>query len=221
MTREEVINAFRESATQEFYSIPNEDEIEYEFSASFLRKMEKLIKEAQYNFTHSVSLGKRNLFVLVAVITIFLCSIMSVSATRDAAVKFFLQMFDDFAEIVFVGEKTYHIEYEFSFFEIPQGFSETNYVSADEYREIQYQNDETGELIIFSQGITGAMQGSYDTEHGKISNVEVNGMVVSIYEKYTEDICIATWECDGYLLEIVYYGECSQEKLIELISLVR
>ena len=52
MTRTEVLNAFREVASEEFACIPDEENIIYEFSEGFNRKMAKLIKKTENNTKH-------------------------------------------------------------------------------------------------------------------------------------------------------------------------
>ena len=92
MTKTEVLNAFREVASEEFIHIPNEEDIEYEFSEKFNKKMKKLLRKAEHKDIHRSAKISKKIIAVAAAIVIILAGLMSVSAIREPVVNFVLEM---------------------------------------------------------------------------------------------------------------------------------
>lgn len=218
MTREELFNAFREVASEEFAHIPNEDDIEYEFSERFNKKMDKLFKKIERNCTYpTIKPSKRILTVIAAILIIFAC-LMSVSAIREPIVNFVLGFFEDHIDFGFSGDVSEEIEYEYSLSEIPEGFELTvnNNEGGTVYTE--YTNIKTGDIIILTQSITDSGDISVDKEHGTITKEFIDGMDVYIYEYNSNNYINAIMIKENYSVMIVYYGDIEKEEFIDLVK---
>ncbi len=76
MTRTEVLNAFREVASEEFANIPNEEDIEYEFSERFNKKMEKLLNKAEHNGIYGSAGLSKSILAIAAAFAIILTAVV-------------------------------------------------------------------------------------------------------------------------------------------------
>ena len=218
MTREELFNAFRQVASEEFAHIPNEEDIEYEFSERFNKKMDKLFKKIERNCTYpTVSLSKRILTIAAAILIIF-AGLMSVSAIREPIVNFVLEFFEEHIDFGFSGDISQEIEYEYGFSKIPEGFELTvkNKEGGTVYTE--YTNINTGDIIILTQSITDSDDISIDKEHGAITKEFIYGMEVYIYEHNSDDYINAIMTKENYSVMVVYYGDIEKEEFIDLVK---
>lgn len=218
MTRVEVINAFREVASEEFVHIPNEEDIKYEFSEKFNKKMKKLLRKAEHKNIHRSSKISKRIIAVAAAIVIILAGLMSVSAIREPVVNFVLEFFEDHIDFGFSGDVSQEIEYEYGFSEIPEGFELTvkNNEGGTVYTE--YTNINTGDIIILTQSITDSDDISVDKEHGAITKEFVDGMEVYIYEHENEDYIHANWIKETYSFLLVYYGDIEKDEFIGLVK---
>ncbi|MBQ2775610.1 MAG: hypothetical protein IJF40_06975 [Clostridia bacterium] len=101
MTRDEAKKAFREVTSEEFADIPNEDEIEYEFSDEFNKKMESYFERVEYDSTHSFSKTKGTVLTIIAVAIILISVLMSISSVRESVVDFFAEKIDSLSAAIF------------------------------------------------------------------------------------------------------------------------
>ena len=221
MTREEFFSVLREAASEEFAHIPDEDEIEYEFSERFNKKMDKLFKKIERNCNYpTVRISKRIITVLAAILIIF-AGLMSVSAIREPIVDFVLEFFEEHIDFGFSGDVSQEIEYEYGFSEIPEGFELTvkNNEGGTVYTE--YTNTHTGDIIILTQSITDGDDISVDKEHGIITKEIVDGTEVYIYEHNSDDYFNAIMIKENYSVMLVYYGNIEKEAFIELVKSIK
>jgi hypothetical protein len=221
MTRAEVINAFREVASEEFIHIPNEEDIKYEFSEKFNKKMKKLLRKAEHKDIHRSSKISKRIIAVAAAIVIILAGLMSVSAIREPIVKYVIELFDNSMDFNFEGDTSKIIEYEYGFSEIPKGFKLVNKTSDEGVVYSEYENVETGEIIILDQSITDGSWRSVDTEHGTITTEIIDNTEVYIYENENEDYIHANWIKETYSFLLVYYGDIEKDDFIELIKLIK
>lgn len=219
--KDDLIKAFHEAAAREFAFIPPEDEIDYTFSARFLKKMDALIEKAEYKRTHKISKAAKKILIAAAVFILLLAGMMSVGAVREAVVKIIHEKFDGYYDITFEGDTTDKIGYAYSLQPIPEGFEVTVYTADEGSIYAEYSNSGTGDIIIFSQVVTDGSQPSIDSENGKISTFLLDGLQIYIYKKNnTENYTIAYWTKDAYFFNLVYYGKISAEEMLELIKTI-
>lgn len=221
MTREELFNAFREVASEEFAHIPNEEDIEYEFSERFNKKMDKLFKKIERNCTYpTVKPTKRIITVLAAILIIF-AGLMSVSAIREPIVNFVLEFFEEHIDFGFSGDISQEIEYEYSFSEIPEGFELVTKTSDYDVIYSEYKNETTGDEIVFTQTITDGLSLSIDSEHGNTSVEQIGETPVFLYDGIEQDYFQASWTYETYSLILVYYGDIEKEAFLELVKSIK
>ncbi|MBP3446475.1 MAG: DUF4367 domain-containing protein [Clostridia bacterium] len=221
ISREDVFVAFREVASSDFVSVPSEAEIEYEFSDRFYIKMNKLIRDVEYNNKHLVSKGKRNVIAFVAAVIILLTGLMSVSAVRESLLEFFVNIQKTFAEFTFGGETTKQIDYVYSFLELPEGFVLTNEeVDLDMSVYRRYYNTDTEESIVLMQNTTDGMHMSVDRENGAYEKILLEDTEIYLYENNLQNSIFAQWIQDGYYMLLDYQGKESQEWFLNLIKTI-
>lgn len=220
MTREELFNAFREVASKEFAHIPDEDDIEYEFSERFNKKMDKLFKKIERNSNYpTVGHSKRIITVLAAILIIF-TGLMSVSAIREPVVNFIVEKYETFIELFFWGDTSEQIEYEYGFSKIPKGFELINKTNSDGVVYSEYKNAETEEVIILDQSITDGSWISIDNEHGETTIEIIKGNKTYIYTNNNGEKIQAIWIKGTYYFILTYYGEIEKNEFIDLISTI-
>lgn len=218
MTREELFDAFREVASEEFAHIPNEEDIEYEFSERFNKKMKKLFKKIEHNCNYpTIKISKRIVTVVAAILIIF-AGLMSVSAIREPIVNFVLEFFEEFIDFGFSGDVSQEIEYEYGFSKIPKGFGLATKTSDYDIIYAEYKNETTGDEIVFKQTITDEKWITVDNEHGTTTTEFINGVEIHIYEYNNENYIHANWIEKSYSLFLAYYGDITKEEFIDLIK---
>ncbi len=221
MTREELFNAFREVASEEFAYIPNEEDIEYEFSERFNKKMDKLLKKIERNCTYTSVSTKRRIVTVVAAILIIFAGLMSVSAIREPIVIFVLEFFEEHIDFGFWGDISQEIEYEYSFSKIPEGFELATQTSDYDIVYYEYKNETTGDEIVFTQTITDGLSLSVDNEHGKTSVEQIGETQVFLYDGIEQDYFQANWISEKYSLVLIYYGDIEKEAFLELVKSIK
>jgi len=112
----------------EYYinSLPRNEDIEYQFSNKFQKRMKKLVKQSKKKETsvRTIFLPKR-IAVLIISIFILLASSMSVSAVRRGVFEFISYVYEKCTEIIFDNSKLI-TKGEFTPFTpsyIPEGFT--------------------------------------------------------------------------------------------------
>ena len=221
MTREELFNAFREVASEEFAHIPNEEDIEYEFSERFNKKMDKLFKKIERNCNYPTVRPTKKIITVLAAILILFAGLMSVGAIREPIVNFVLDFFEDHIDFGFSGDISQEIEYEYSFSEVPEGFEQTvkNNEGGTIYTE--YTNKNTGDIIILTQSITDSDDISVDKEHGTITKTFIEGMEVYVYEHHSDNYINAIMTKGNYSIMVIYYGDIKNEEFIGLVKSIK
>ena len=221
MTREELFNAFRQVASEEFAHIPNEEDIEYEFSERFNKKMDKLFKKIERNCTYpTVRISKRIITVIAAVLIIF-AGLMGVSAIREPIVNFVLEFFEEHIDFGFSGDISQEIEYEYSFSEIPEGFELVTKTCDYDIVYSEYKNETTGDEIVFKQTITDEKWISLDNKHGTTTIEFIDGVEIHIYEYDSGNYIHANWIKKSYSLFFAYYGDITKEEFIDLVKSIK
>ncbi len=219
MTRCEALNAFRQVASEEFASIPEENEIEYEFSEKFNLKMQKFLRDRKQN-TYTFSKAKKNVYALIlAGLTLF-AGLISVSAIREPIVNFIIEKYESFIEFTFSGDTSKQITHEYNFAYLPQGFSEIVYQVSEGAVYKEFLNEETQAIISLYQTATDANKINLDNQQGEIISRNVEGKEVYIYKHKTNGYIQANWISDTYSLILTYHGNISEEELVELIKII-
>lgn len=196
--KDNVLNAaLREVVSREFADIPqHENEIAYKFSDGFTRRMNKLTKAEKSRFWRMTN-------------TI---------PTRAAVVDFIKETYENCIHL-FTGEAgSKKISKHYILTELPEGFVETKTDDSDASFVVVYQN-EKGDKIILSQNITEGHWIDIDNEYGNISEIDISGIKVTLYE--FDDCIVAVWIQDQYAFNLTVYGEYNIELIIRMIEAIR
>lgn len=95
MTKAEFCEAMRFYASSEFEHIPTDNAlIDFEFSDEFNRKMEKVLKTAEHNSSHAVSLSAKRMLLVAAMLALLLVGVFSVGAVREYVWEFINGIFE-------------------------------------------------------------------------------------------------------------------------------
>lgn len=211
-------DAFREAVSLEFKDIPKDEElIPHCFSDKFERNMKKLITAVNKN-KFTVRFHHKRLAVLVAVLSLLLITVLSVSAIREPIVNILTEAYETFIEFFFEGDTTNEITSEYIISYIPEGFEEV-----DKYVEtiaiITTYKDSSGKTLELTQDITDGTAFSLDAEKGGTNKIIISEKTVYLYTQ--ENFAHAIWTEGQYLFTLTYDGEYDDEELYSIISSVK
>lgn len=218
--KDNVLNAaLREVVSREFADIPqHENEIAYEFSDGFTRRMDKLTKAEKSKFwrmTNTIPKRVAVVFIAIMLITLTACSIPTV---RAAVVGFIKETYENCIHLFTDEAGSKKISEHYVLTELPDGFVETDTDDSDASFVVVYQN-EKGDKIILLQSITDQFDIHMDNEHGIISEIIISGMKVTIYE--SDDCMAAIWLQDRYVFALTVYGDYDMDYIIKLVGAVK
>ena len=121
MTRSEFNMVFSTVIAEEFANIPDESEIEVEFSDEFNRKMQELIDSIGANngqqpkSCRKSRLNIKGLIALAATLALLLAGLVSVNATGNPIANFIVKTYENFKEILFAGDGAAEIDQRLCF----------------------------------------------------------------------------------------------------------
>lgn len=159
-------------------NLPKEDEIEYEFSELFNKKMKKLIKESNRpTFLNNIyKYSKRISIVIIAFIISIFTLTMSVEAFREKLFDLIREVHKEFTIYQFRTKDGKYIE-ESKFklpTYLPEGLKEIERHSYDDSRIIIYESDS---LYLYYDVFRLTDSNLYlDTEDAETSKVMINGI---------------------------------------------
>lgn len=219
MSREELDRAFRVVASMEFADIPHEESnVNITFSEPFTRKMETLIRKQKSPWWALVSTAsKRVACFIIVLITLFATS-MSVKAIREPVVAFFKEIHETFIEYFFKGDVTEEITRYYSLTYVPDGFCLTLKERDDISNLIKYEHED-GRMILLEQNPTSVGTPRFDNENNKLTKMEIQGVLVEIYENKSGTN--AVWTKDGYLFRLTCYSNFHIDEIITIIKSVQ
>lgn len=219
MTENNLSMALREVVSSEFSNIPiNEDEINYTFSNRFLNKMDKLTKAEKSRFWRMTNTAPRRVAVVLASLLIIILTACSIPPVRAAVVGFIKETYDNCVRLFTGDVGSNKISDQYGLTELPDGFTETDRTESNSRRIVSYQNA-NGNQIILAQSITEDYSVFLDNENGKLSEISISDMNVSVYE--SDDCTVAVWLKDSYAFHLAVYGDYDMDFMIRLIEAVQ
>lgn len=219
MTENNLSMALREVVSSEFSNIPiNEDEINYTFSNRFLNKMDKLTKAEKSRFWRMTNTAPRRVAVVLASLLIIILTACSIPPVRAAVVGFIKETYDNCVRLFTGDVGSNKISDQYGLTELPDGFTETDRTESNSRRIVSYQNA-NGNQIILAQSITEDYSVFLDNENGKLSEISISDMNVSVYE--SDDCTVAVWLQDSYAFHLAVYGDYDMDFMIRLIEAVQ
>lgn len=217
ISKSEFKEIFREVISSEFLHIPkNEDEIDFEFSERFNKRMAKLINSQKKAYYHLINTAAKRVAIIIVLILTMFTAAFSVKAIREPIIKFVKQIYETFIHYSVEGETEDTITKEYSLKFVPDGFEQINSVR-DEYTvSIVYKNA-SEDSIIFTQMTTKNHLGHFvDNETGKIYSEIVDGINVEFKEWNNSKNSV--WIEYGYVFTIDCYGEISFDEIKQMIA---
>lgn len=216
ISKAEFKKAFREVVSSEFSHIPkNENEIEYEFSERFNKRMTKLINSQKKSYYRLINTAaKRVAVIFILVLTMFTAA-FSVKAIREPIIEFVKHVYETFIHYSVEGDTDDKIEIEYSLKFVPDGFEQTNIVQDDYTVSTIYENV-SGDSIVFTQMTPKTHSGHFvDNETGNIYSETVDGIEVEFKEWYQNKTVL--WTSNGYVFSIECIGDISLDEIKQMI----
>ena len=206
---------------EDYIEFSEETIIQHTFSKRFERKMARLIRQQKsFYFPMIRTPIRRTVTIMVTVIIILSTTVISVSALREAFIRFITEIFDTHTEVQTIQDNTAPECFEdiYVITNIPDGF------------EIVFQNDNIEETpvliteyrsgqqrIIFSQSIKSRYIVNVNTEGYEMTRVDINGNEGFIVD-FADDIYIV-WDNRDYILEID--SNIGKDALIDVVKSVK
>ena len=178
-------NNLKRALTELMYKEADElmlENVPYEFSAEFEKRMSKLIKRRRKPYFRMINtVGKRAACIALAIFIASATTVMSVEALRNAVFNFFISIFSTHSDITAVDddrhpdtiEDIYEITYDISDYNID---FESN---TDRRRIISYMKNDNE--ILFEQFVNDAFNMRANTEGTVISHIIINGYDIMYY----------------------------------------
>lgn len=206
---------------EDYIDFSEETIIQHTFSKKFERKMARLIRQQKsFYFPMIRTPMRRTVTIMVTVIIILSTTVISVSALREAFIRFITEIFDTHTEVQAIQDDTAPESFEdiYAIANIPDGF------------EIVFQNDNITEApaliteyrngqqrIIFSQYIKSRYNVNVNTEGYEMIRIDINGSEGFMIDM-VDDIYIA-WDNGDYIFEIE--SNVGKNTLIEIANSVQ
>ncbi len=226
MTRSEFNMAFSTVIAEEFADVPDESEIEVEFSDEFNRKMQELIDSIGANNGQQPKndrksrLNIKGLIALAATLALLLAGLVSVNATGNPIVNFIVKTYEDFKEILFAGDGAAEIDHVYAFTEVPEGFTETERVMNDDMSFVRYENSETGAVIELSQTTINDNSFVLDYKNGNTKTFRFADKEVKVYDAREFQTYCAFWLEETYNMKLAYFGSINDDDLIKMTNMI-
>ena len=183
----------------EIETLPTDDEIEYEFSNEFERKMERLIRRIKTRSpVGAMAFLRRRVVAFVAAIIILFASAMSVSAVRVAVFEFITEVYEKFTNIFFNESRSSQDTADgFTIYEptyIPEGFELVN-KNIDGLILLEYEKG--NDFISYSQQCLENVSMHINTEGVELEELEFKGLPAKYYSN--QGVQNLLWYDDEYM----------------------
>ncbi len=197
---------------RQLQSVPQESEIDYNFSRDFEKKMEKLIRNQESSLWLFMQKTGRKIAVFIVAIIITFTASLSIKAVREAVFDFFYKVFTDHA--LFYGEITSVVTDMHEYYVIPhlpEGFSvfyDNNYTEiTPHYVNITYINNYESKIEFYQNN--SSPSGTFDSENGEVKEIIINEVPVLLC--HTGNIFICTWNEKDRFFQLLYPSYLGEE----------
>lgn len=154
----------------------------------------------------------------MASLLIILLTACSIPSVRAAVVGFIKETYDNCIRLFTDDEGRNKLSEQYGFTALPDGFTEISRKESDARYSVSYQKV-NGDQIILTQSITEDYTVFLDNENGELSEINLSGINVSVYE--SDDCMVAVWLQDQYAFHLTVYGNYDMDFIIELIGTVQ
>lgn len=201
-------------------SLPDADEIDYEFSEEFKRKMEILIKRARLKEKYHIPIttGKRVAAAILLILSITLSVTFSVEAVREKVFDFIKTMYRNYITTVYYSDDEVvgvfvplYPEY------IPDGAKLVTEESGETSLTLEYEWDKSNQsfcVLIHQEQIKNGLLVAKNTEYTKKENWTIRGDSATIYYE-DENILRISWE-ENECLYMVLGTNVTRDELIKI-----
>lgn len=208
--------------------LPNEDDLDYEFSNEFKEKMDNLfLNRDKYKSVYKSSQRVAAVFVIVSISILTLS--MSVEGLRTRILSITRQIYENFTTYMFSIDSTEENSKQISWESliptyIPNTFEETDKVESENNMLVTYSND-TGGLIFYDVSKLIDMNINIDTEDATINEITINGFKADYIVKGSNHSLI--WNDKEYLYNVSvdfpseFNEQQSKEQLIKIAESVK
>lgn len=220
MTKKEVLEAFREVASEEFADIPAEEDIHYEFSAKFKKKIKTISQRLEYGDRRRFKLSRRAIAAIAAILILLVAGAVTAGAEWDTLVKIVTGQVKGGDTFTFDGPSMSRIEREYKLTYIPDGFVPEQEKEENSYISKIYVNESTGDRLHFQQSIADNSNMAVDNEFGKTVERYFAGKTRYIYQRENGNLTFVFWIEGAYIMELDYHGAVSDEELAKILESV-
>lgn len=196
-------------------TIPSEEELNYQFSKRFLRKMNKLIKYERKSTIHKsiAYYGKKVAVVFLIIFSIAFTSTMSIKAYRTRFFEMVTEIWEEFTSFIFKSDEKSDDDIIMPIIPryIPDGYFIVEEKDLHDVQRIMYKNKGSN-YIFYEQSLLSYATIITDTEGVDIEDIIIGSVkVTSFTNKGTNRL---HWN-DGYY----YYSLVSSVDMDELIKM--
>lgn len=210
-----MIEALKRYKDIQLSSIPAEDDIQYEFTQNFNRKMNKLIEnqEKRHNKIFS-NTAKRAATIIIAII-MGLSLTLSIDAIREPVFKFFYEVFFNHTKINYSTNKHQTIQVYYTLSAVPGDYTQSTISQYNEISADTIWSNTSGNTIYLLQSITN-IDSSFDSEDANIKELSVNNINTLFCNNGHSIIC--AWSEYGYYFELIYPSEFGEKYMHNVIG---
>lgn len=189
---------------EDYIDFSEETIIQHTFSKRFERKMARLIRQQKsFYFPMIRTPIRRTVTIMVTVIIILSTTVISVSALREAFIRFITEIFDTHTEVQTIQDDTAPGSFEdiYAITNIPDGFEvvfKNDNITEAPALITEYRNSQ--QYIIFSQYIKPRYDVNVNTEGYEMVRIDVNGnegFMIDMVDNY-----YIAWDNGDYIFEI-------------------
>ena len=157
-------------------SIPDESELNHQFSKRFLRKMERLLKYERYRLTkhNFFHYAKAVAVVIFLMTTVFLVTVLSVEAYRIRFFEFITTVWQEFTSVTIYSNDNVELDIltpvESSY--VPQGYKVYER-KINQYENVIIYIDVDGREIYYAQQLATQSEYIFDSENVNTEIMEI------------------------------------------------
>ena len=206
---------------EDYIEFSEETIIQHTFSKRFERKMSRLIRQQKsFYFPMIRTPIRRTVTIMVTVIIILSTTVISVSALREAFIRFITEIFDTHTEVQVISDDTAPESFEdiYAITNIPDGFEiifRNDNIDGTPVLMTEYRNGQ--QRIIFSQYIKSRYDVNVNTEGYEMERIDINGnegFIINMVDDY-----YIAWDNGDYIFEVV--GNVGENTLIDVVNSVQ
>lgn len=224
MANEKFKKALYDALMPEYVAAMREaDNAVHEFSPEFEKRMKKLVKrrnKTYYNLINMVS--KRAACIAAIFLIISSVSVISVGATQYKLVGFYINMYEDHAEIASADESGtapltiedfYEITYDLSDYEVVWDL-----INEFHNQKVYHHKDIENVQIIYKQDVKHKYSPSISAEKAEITTTVINGFEAIYFLSRHNAHCLI-WDNGEYVIEI--WANIDKKEFFEMAESVK